>query len=223
MHRQISKRIVIYLFIFILLTTLINNNLSKSKLLLINSFEIIGLNDLEKNQISQNLNVLRNKNLFLLNKKEIIEKFTSYKSIEKFFIFKIYPSKLKIEIEKTNYLAITKKNDSYFYVGSNGNLIETNKKKENLPFVYGNINVEEFLKLKKIIDNSNFDFYEIKNLYYFKSKRWDLETIDGIIIKLPFENQKKSIEIILKLLIDNDFKDIKIIDLRQNNQVILNG
>ena len=102
MHRQISKRIVIYLFIFILLTTLINNNLSKSKLLLINSFEIIGLNDLEKNQISQNLNVLRNKNLFLLNKKEIIEKFTSYKSIEKFFIFKIYPSKLKIEIEKTN-------------------------------------------------------------------------------------------------------------------------
>ncbi len=223
MHRQISKRIVIYLFIFILLTTLINNNLSKSKLLLINSFEIIGLNDLEKNQISQNLNVLRNKNLFLLNKKEIIEKFTSYKSIEKFFIFKIYPSKLKIEIEKTNYLAITKKNDLYFYVGSNGNLIETNKKKENLPFVYGNINVEEFLKLKKIIDNSNFDFYEIKNLYYFKSKRWDLETIDGIIIKLPFENQKKSIEIILKLLIDNDFKDIKIIDLRQNNQVILNG
>ena len=223
MHRQISKRIVIYLFIFILLTTLINNNLSKSKLLLINSFEIIGLNDLEKSQISQNLNILRNKNLFLLNKKEIIEKFTSYKSIEKFFIFKIYPSKLKIEIEKTNYLAITKKNDSYFYVGSNGNLIETNKKKENLPFVYGNINVEEFLKLKKIIDNSNFDFYEIKNLYYFKSKRWDLETIDGIIIKLPFENQKKSIEIILKLLIDNDFKDIKIIDLRQNNQVILNG
>ena len=223
MHRQISKRIVIYLFIFILLTTLINNNLSKSKLLLINSFEIIGLNDLEKSQISQNLNILRNKNLFLLNKKEIIEKFTSYKSIEKFFIFKIYPSKLKIEIEKTNYLAITKKNDLYFYVGSNGNLIETNKKKENLPFVYGNINVEEFLKLKKIIDNSNFDFYEIKNLYYFKSKRWDLETIDGIIIKLPFENQKKSIEIILKLLIDNDFKDIKIIDLRQNNQVILNG
>ena len=223
MHRQISKKIIIYLFIFILLTTLINNNLSKTNFLLINSFEIIGLNDFEKNQISQNLNILKNKNLFLLNKKEIFEKFTSYKSIEKFFIFKIYPSKLKIEIEKTSYLAITKKKDSYFYVGSNGNLIETNDKKDNLPFLYGNINVEEFLKLKKIIDDSNFDFDEIKNLYYFKSKRWDLETVDGIIIKLPFENQKKSIEIILKLLIDNDFKDIKVIDLRQRNQVILNG
>jgi len=223
MHRQISKKIIIYLFIFILLTTLINNNLSKTNFLLINSFEIIGLNDFEKNQISQNLNILKNKNLFLLNKKEIFEKFTSYKSIEKFFIFKIYPSKLKIEIEKTSYLAITKKNNLYFYVGSNGNLIETNEKKENLPFVYGNINVEEFLKLKKIIDNSNFDFNEIKKLYYFKSKRWDLETADGVIIKLPFENQKKSIEIVLKLLINDDLKDIKIIDLRQNNQVILNG
>lgn len=223
MHRQISKKIIIYLFIFILLTTLINNNLPRSKLLLIKSFEIIGLNDFEKNQISQNLNILRNENLLLLNKKEIFEKFTSYKNIEKFFIFKIYPSKLKIKIEKTSYLAITKKNDLYFYVGSNGNLIETNEKKENLPFVYGNINVEEFLKLKKIIDNSNFDFNEIKKLYYFKSKRWDLETADGVIIKLPFENQKKSIEIVLKLLINDDLKDIKIIDLRQNNQVILNG
>ena len=223
MHRQISKKIIIYLFIFILLTTLINNNLPRSKLLLIKSFEIIGLNDFEKNQISQNLNIFRNENLLLLNKKEIFEKFTSYKNIEKFFIFKIYPSKLKIKIEKTSYLAITKKNDLYFYVGSNGNLIETNEKKENLPFVYGNINVEEFLKLKKIIDNSNFDFNEIKKLYYFKSKRWDLETTDGVIIKLPFENQKKSIEIVLKLLINDDLKDIKIIDLRQNNQVILNG
>ena len=27
-------------------------------------------------------------------------------------------------------------------------------KKENLPFVYGNIDVQEFLKLKKIIDKS---------------------------------------------------------------------
>ena len=45
----------------------------------------------------------------------------------------------------------------------------------------------------------------------------------ALLIKLPLENQKKSIEIILKLLKDNEFKDIKVIDLRQDNQVILNG
>ena len=223
MHRQISKKIIIYLFIFIFLTTLLNNNSSKNNFLFIDSFEITGLNDSEKKQIIQNLDILKNKNLFFLNKKEIIEKLNSYKSIEKFFISKIYPSKLKIDIQKTNYLAITKKDDLYFYLGSNGNLIEANEKKENLPFVYGNINVEEFLKLKKIIDNSKFNFDEIKSFYYFKSRRWDLKTIDGITIRLPLENQKKSIEIILKLLNDNEFKDIKVIDLRQDNQVILNG
>ena len=223
MHRQISKKIIIYLFIFIFLTTLLNNNSSKNNFLFIDSFEITGLNDSEKKQIIQNLDILKKKNLFFLNKKEIIEKLNSYKSIEKFFISKIYPSKLKIDIQKTNYLAITKKDDLYFYLGSNGNLIEANEKKENLPFVYGDINVEEFLKLKKIIDNSKFNFDEIKSFYYFKSRRWDLKTIDGITIRLPLEYRKKSIEIILKLLNDNEFKDIKVIDLRQDNQVILNG
>ena len=223
MHRQISKKIIIYLFIFIFLTTLFNNNLSKTNFLFIDSFEITGLNDSEKKQIIQNLDILKNKNLFFLNKEEILEKLNSYKSIERFFISKIYPSKLKIDIQKTNYLAITKKNDLYFYLGSNGKLIEANEKKENLPFVYGDFNVEEFLKLKKIIDNSKFNFDEIKSLYFFKSRRWDLKTIDGITIKLPLEIQKKSIEIILKLLNDNNFKDIKVIDLRQDNQVILNG
>ena len=223
MHRQISKKIIIYLFIFIFLTTLFNNNLSKTNFLFIDSFEITGLNDSEKKQIIQNLDILKNKNLFFLNKEEILEKLNSYKSIERFFISKIYPSKLKIDIQKTNYLAITKKNDLYFYLGSNGKLIEANEKKENLPFVYGDFNVEEFLKLKKIIDNSKFNFDEIKSLYFFKSRRWDLKTIDDITIKLPLEIQKKSIEIILKLLNDNNFKDIKVIDLRQDNQVILNG
>mgnify|MGYP001324001273 CR=1 FL=1 len=223
MHRQISKKIIIYLFIFISLTTLSNINLLKSNFLLINSFEVIGLNEFEKNEINQKLDIFKEKNLFFLNKKEIFEKLNSNKNIEKFFIFKIYPSKLKIEIQKTSYLAITKKNDLYFYIASNGNLIEVNEKKENLPFVYGNIDVQEFLKLKKIIDNYNFNFDKIKNLYYFKSKRWDLETLDGIIIKLPTENQKKSIEIMLKLLVNDNFKEIKLIDLRQNNQVILNG
>ena len=223
MHRQISKKIIIYLFIFIFLTTLLNNNSSKNNFLFIDSFEITGLNDSEKKQIIQNLDILKNKNLFFLNKKEIIEKLNSYKSIEKFFISKIYPSKLKIDIQKTNYLAITKKDDLYFYLGSNGNLIEANEKKENLPFVYGDINVEEFLKLKKIIDNSKFNFDDIKSFYYYKSRRWDLKTIDGITIRLPLENQKKSIKIILKLLNDNEFKDIKVIDLRQDNQVIING
>ena len=64
MHRQISKKIIIYLFIFIFLTTLLNNNSSKNNFLFIDSFEITGLNDSEKKQIIQNLDILKNKIYF---------------------------------------------------------------------------------------------------------------------------------------------------------------
>ena len=47
--------------------------------------------------------------------------------------------------------------------------------------------IKEFFKLKEIIDNSNFDYNEIKKLYFFPSKRWDIETKTGQLIKLPKE------------------------------------
>ena len=41
----------------------------------------------------------------------------------------------------------------------------------------------------------NFDFDEVKNLYFFKSGRWDIETKNGLLIKLPKKELKKSLEI----------------------------
>ena len=38
--------------------------------------------------------------------------------------------------------------------------------------------------------NQNFEFNEIKNLFYFKSGRWDIETHSGLKIKLPKNNIK---------------------------------
>ena len=74
-----------------------------------------------------------------------------------------------------------------------------------------------------MIDNSIFDFKEIKNLYYFKSKRWDIETKDGLLIKLPKENLVKSFELFINILNNKDLQNMNIIDLRQNNQIILDG
>ena len=62
----------------------------------------------------------------------------------------------------------------------------------------------------------------IKNLYYFKSKRWDIETKNSLIIKLPSEKLEKSFQIISKIFYNKEF-NFNIIDLRQNNQVILDG
>ena len=223
MHQQTSKKIFIYLFIFFLVGTLNNKKISKYTIPTIDSIKIFGLTKLENDQVNQKLHTFKNLNLFFLKKNKILETISSNKIVEKFSIFKNYPSNLIINIEKTRFLARTKKNNLDFYIGSNGNWIEIKDSQIDLPFIFGNIEIEEFLKLKKIIDNSSFNYKNIKNLYYFKSKRWDIETKDNLIIKLPTKKIEASFKILLKIYQKEEFTDFKIIDLRQDNQVILNG
>ena len=223
MHQRISKKILIYLFVFFLLGSLNNKKIMQFIIPTINNFEIFGLTEIENNQVYQELHTFRNLNIFFLKKDKILEIINSNKVIEKFSIFKNYPSNLIIDIKKTKFLAHIKKNNLDFYIGSNGNLIEAKDNQIDLPFIFGNIEIEEFLKLKRIIDNSGFNYDDIKNLYYFKSKRWDIETKNNLVIKLPIKKLKASFEILLKIYEAEEFIDFKIIDLRQDNQVILNG
>ena len=44
----------------------------------------------------------------------------------------------------------------------------------------------------------------------------------GILIKLPKKKLKDSIELSLKILKENNFQNIKTLDLRQNNLIIVN-
>ena len=128
-----------------------------------------------------------------------------------------------VNFKKAKLFAVTQVDGTNFYVGSNGSLIRTEDVKIDLPMIFGNFDLEEFLKLKNLIDESFFDFYDIKNLYYYKSKRWDIETKDGLLLKLPAKNLNKSFQIFIKIINENKLENIKMIDLRQNNQVITNG
>jgi cell division protein FtsQ len=223
MHQQISKRIIIYLFIFLFLGTLNNKNFLLLSFEKDNYFEIKDLSETKNDEIIQELSKLNTENLFILKKDEVSETIKSHKIVERFFAFKNYPSNLNIKIEKTKFLAITKKNSLDYYVGTNGNLIKVENIKEDLPFIFGDVDVLEFLKLKNIIDNSSFDYSQIKKFYYFKSKRWDIETKDGLLINLPSKNLNNSFKILLRIQKNNDFNDYRNIDLRQQNQIIVNG
>lgn len=223
MHLQISKKVFIYIFIFFLVGTLNNKKISNLSFPKIEKIEIVGLTNSENYELSQDLDMLKDLNMFFLEENSILEIIKSNKIIEKFSIFKNYPSNLIIDIKRTELLAYTKKDNLFFYVASNGNFIKTNNNQINLPFIFGDIDIEEFLKLKRVIDESNFNYDDIKNLYYFKSKRWDIETKDNLIIKLPSKNLKTSFELLFKIFEKEDFISPETIDLRQNNQVILNG
>jgi len=79
-----------------------------------------------------------------------------------------------------------------------------------------------FLNFKEIIDQSNFSYNEIKNLYFFSSNRWDLELKNNILIRLPENLNKETLQFVLDFLNNNKFKDIKIVDARVENQIIIN-
>ena len=59
-------------------------------------------------------------------------------------------------------------------------------KTNELPFIFGNPEINEFLNIKKIIDESKISHMKKLKIYiFFLSKRWDLELRNNIIIKLP--------------------------------------
>ena len=184
MHLLISKKIIIYLLLFCFLVSINNISLMNFSFPKINKIEIIGLNLNERNKIESIINDANFKNIFNLDKQYLKEKIDSINIIEHFEIFKNYPSTLKISIKKTKILAQTKKDGSNYFIGSNGKLILSDYSSSSLPFVFGDLNVDEFLKFKNEVDKSNFDFKKIIKLYYFKSKRWDIETSDGYLVKL---------------------------------------
>ena len=223
MHLLISKKIIIYLLLFCFLVSINNISLMNFSFPKINKIEIIGLNLNERNKIESIINDANFKNIFNLDKQYLKEKIDSINIIEHFEIFKNYPSTLKIFVKETKILAQTKKNSSNYFIGSNGKLILNDYSSSSLPFVFGDLNVEEFLKLKNEVDKSNFDFKEIIKLYYFKSKRWDIETSAGYLIKLSRDDVEKNLNLFVRLSNEDKFKNELVIDLRQKDQIILNG
>ena len=50
----------------------------------------------------------------------------------------------------------------------------------------------------------------------------NLETFSGVMIKLPKSDTDQSLKLVLQILKDNQFRNIKLIDLRQKKQIIIN-
>ena len=144
--------------------------------------------------------------------------------IDIYSIKKIYPNALNINVKKTYFIAKIKKNEKFLYVGNNGKLSDVNLSDYELPYIFGIPKISEFLKFKKIVDQSNFEYSQIKFLYYFKSNRWDLELKNNILIKLPEQVTKEDLDKILIFFENIDLKDKKVVDARIKNQIIvLNG
>ncbi len=222
MQIRINKNIYIYILLFIFLGTINNKNFKELSFPKIKKIKISGLSNESNHKLLESLDFLKLKTIFILNDKEIKKRIEMNNLVEKYHVVKKYPSALEIKIIKTQILAKIKKNDKLLFLGSNGKLIENQNNTNRIPFIFGDFSNEEFFKLKSIVDKSNFDYKRIKNLFFFKSGRWDLEINSGTLIKLPKSKLSEAVDLFSQILKDDQFKDIKLIDLRQTNQLIIN-
>ena len=222
MHQQKGKKIFIYLFLFLLVGSINNTTLNKIKFENINNILISGLDKNESINLLKDIKVLNLDNIFFLNGNEISKIINSNSLVEKYEIFKKYPNTIDIKIEKTNFLAKINSNGKTYLIGSNGKLSDVKFSDKELPFIFGKPEIKEFIRFINIVDQSKFSLNEIKNLYFFQSKRWDLELKNNIILKLSKDYPKLSLDQAFEFLNDNNFSNIKVVDARIKNQIILN-
>ena len=216
MQQRKSKKVLIYFFLLLVVGSINNINFNSLKLQNINNINITGLDIKDKSTLFKKIENFNLKNIFLINKMDLANEIESNSLVENYSVFKIYPSSLDINIEKTKFLAKINKNGQSFYIGSNGKFIKNDFLNNQLPFIFGNPEVIEFFYIKEIIDKSKISYSEIKNLYFFPSKRWDLELRDNTIIKLPNDNINLALNLAIEFLDNNKF-----IDARIKNQIIL--
>jgi len=225
MHQKIDKKnkIYIYIFIFFLLSTfnnlqLVNSNFFKFN---VDKIKISGLSEKNNLYISEEIEKLFLKNIFIIEKDFLFKILEKNNLISSFEIKKIYPNTIEVEIEEAKLLAITIIEERFFFIGSNGKLIDYNNSKKNLPYVFGKIDVDNFVHFVEVVEQSKFDFNKIKEIYFFPSGRWDIKTKDDKLFKLPIENIEFKLNSINEIYINNKFKNAKIIDLRIKNKIII--
>jgi len=223
MHQRKGKLVLIYFLLLLIVASINNVNFSDIKFSRVEKINISGLNYLENEKILRDINNLNLENIFFLNSIKINNIINSNSLVEEFKVFKKYPSTINIDIEKTIFLAKINHDEKILILGSNGKFLKNDSSIKDLPYIFGNPEISDFLNFKKIIENSKISYEAIKNIYFFKSHRWDLELKNNILIKLPKNNVKETLDNVSEFMEDINVGDKIIIDARIDNQIILNG
>jgi len=225
------KKVYKFFFLFILFITLSTFNPKELNLVKNNNNTILTLESIivegnfliTENEIKKKLKKIYKKNIFLLKKKDIEEPLKEIYFLDKIEVKRKYPKTIIIKVFETKPLAILFKNKSKFYIDSKSNLIPYEDKiiEQDLPNIFGNESENEFINFFSLLKKNDFPEQEVKNFYFFRIGRWDLELINNKIIKFPHTNVNDAITKSVEILNNENFKNYKIIDLRVDDKIIV--
>jgi cell division septal protein FtsQ len=216
-----KKRLVIALFLLILFTTFNSQQKFIISYFDLKTIEIENNLLLKDNDIKNLLISFYNKNLVLLNNNEVKKALMQNSLIESFKIKKKYPNTLTVKIFEKKPIAVLFDKKNKFYLSEKIDLIEFRNlpNYQTLPYVLGN--KDDFKIFYNNLKKINFPLNEVKKYTLYETGRWDLETKDNQVIKLPSKNYLKNLKNFLDLKSKNDFGKYKLFDYRISKQLIL--
>ena len=216
-----KKQVLISIVLLILLTTI-----TSQEKIIISKFNLKEINIennflLKEKEINEILTPFYGKNLIFLKNNEIQKALMQSSLIESFVTKKKYPDTLIIKIFEKKPLAILINKNTKYYLSEKIDLIEFKNFKEyqDLPYIFGNR--KKFKIFYENLIKINFPLNSINKYTLFKADRWDIETKDKKLIKLPIKDYTKSLKNYLELINKNDFKKYEVFDYRIQNQLIL--
>ena len=221
-------RIILLLIVFIFLSTYSSkeSDLTSGKnntLFKIQKIEIINNFLIRKSEIEKKLYKIYNKNIFLVKREDIEASLKEIDFLERIEVKIKYPNAIVVKIFETKPVAILFKDKKKYLLDSSSNVISfaSNKNFGQLPTVFGELAENNFVYFFNQLKNNHFPKDQIKNFYYFKIGRWDLQLLDNKIIKFPHNNIDDAIKKSIELLDHKDFKNYNIIDLRLDGKIIV--
>tara|TARA_Y100000768_G_scaffold266454_1_gene203516 strand:+ start:620 stop:1294 length:675 start_codon:yes stop_codon:yes gene_type:complete len=214
-----KKYIFFYLVIFLILSSIHNSNLKYNNFFDIKKVNVIGLNKSNKLLFEKKLVNFIGYNIFTLEK-ESFKFINSINFIKNYNIKKIYPNQLKVYLEPAKAISVVKYLNKLIVLGDNGKIIDLENLPKNVPKVTGTNDIKKVFQTLKMIDESNFDIENVKNIEFFPSDRIDVEFKNKKKIRFPINYTIDSLNFALRILDDDEYSKSKVLDLRIPNRVI---
>lgn len=216
------KWLLLLLFLFLLTTFNFNNSNLLNLFFKIKNVEYVKTSYVEENIKSEVIDFVLNKNLFLINKKQIKDLFSRSIWVERIEIKKKFPNQLNILITEYFPIAYFVKNNEMFIINNNfkSSVISNNINTSNLLKIE---NTDKEIEYKLFIQElkKHTDLYaSLEEVRFIYKDRWDLKLNNGTLIKLgtySLEEQLNNIKIVSKK------NKLKLIDLRTKDRVIISN
>jgi len=220
-----KKSFFLWVLLFIFLTTYnfdFTANIENS-IFSIREIELTGIKNSDENKIKKKLDEFKGKNIILISTKKLKETIKDFDFIREIKIKKIYPEKIKVEINELKPLAIFTNDNQMYLLLEAGKIIEYKEvsDRDSLTLVYGKGAEKNFYILHASLEELGLNKELIKKFDYFDINRWDIVLKDDKIIKLPVDGYEESLKRFLSIYKKENFSNFQVFDFRIKGQLIL--